>query len=178
MTTTKYLFITLNTKNLIHLFYNLVHLCFCFRSTVQESVFDGAVLTSLNHQDEHFSDSEYIFLPSDDELEVDDKNSQFFVFDEASQDLQVEVNSQVSSPTTVSDCIETVNPISIVVPKVEFTREFDEESNSSTKTIIFDHEDYGYTAICNATDKNKNVKPELGPSLINECKLIKCVISK
>lgn len=150
-----------------------------FRSTVQESVFDGAVLTSLNHQDEHFSDSEYIFLPSDDELEVDDKNSQFFVFDEASQDLQVEVNSQVSSPTTVSDCIESVNPISIVVPKVEFSRELDEESNSSTKTIIFDHEEYeNFSTIYDANDKSKNVKAELRPPILNECKFIRCVIIK
>lgn len=136
-------------------------------------------MTSLNHQDEHFSDSEYIFLPSDDELEVDDKTSQFFVFDEASQDLQVEVNSQVSSPTTVSDCIESVNPISIVVPKVEFSREHNEESNSSTKTIIFDHEDYeNYSTIYDANNKSRNVKSELGPPIINECKLIRCLIIK
>lgn len=129
------------------------------------------MLTSLNHQDEHFSDSEYIFLPSDDETEVDDKNSQFFVFDEASQDLQVEVNSQVSSPTTVSDCMESVNPMSIVVPKVEFDGEHDEESNSSTKTIIFDHEEYeNFSTNYDANDKSKNVKRELNPPIINECK--------
>lgn len=159
---------------MIHLFYECFHLCFGFRSTVQESVFDGAVLTSLNHQDEHFSDSEYIFLPSDDETEVDDKNSQFFVFDEASQDLQVEVNSQVSSPTTVNECMESVNPMSIVVPKVEFDEAQNEESNSSTKTIIFDHEEYQhFNTIYDANEKSKMVKGKIETSILNECKLIR-----
>ena len=159
---------------MIHLIFEQFHLCYLFfRSTVQESVFDGAVLTSLNHQDEHFSDSEYIFLPSDDELEVNDKSSQFFVFDEASQDLQVEVNSQVSSPTTVGDCMEIINPISIIVPKVEFDGLHDEDSNSSTKTIIFDHEEYeNFNNIYDANDESKNVKGDLGPPILNECKFI------
>lgn len=100
---------------------------------------------------------------------MDDKNSQFFVFDEASQDLQVEVNSQLSSPTTVNDCMESVNPMSIVVPKVEFDGAQNEESNSSTKTIIFDHEEYeNFNTIFDANEKSK-----IETSIFNECKLIR-----
>ena len=45
------------------------------------------------------------------------------------------MNSQVSSPTTVGDCMEIINPISIIVPKVEFDGLHDEEIIQALKLL-------------------------------------------